>query len=60
MAADDRKNTERAETKVTERMLLDLGRAAALQDRTLSEFIRILLRNHLYGHCRQMESESNE
>ena len=60
MAADDRKNTEKAETRITERMLLDLMREAALQDRKLSDYLRFILRNHLYGHCRAGDSDSNE
>ena len=60
MSADDRKNTERAETKVTERMFLDIARAASLQDRSVSDYLRVLIRNHLYGHCRSGATESND
>ncbi len=55
---DDRKNTERIETKGTERMLLDLSKLAALEDRSLSEYLRIILRRHLYGNAKAFDSES--
>ncbi len=60
MSVDDRKNNERIESKITERMLLDISRAAALQDRSLSDYVRLVLRNHLYGHVRASEGECND
>ena len=60
LGADDRKNSERVECKVTERMLLDISRAAAIEDRSVSDFMRIILRDYLYGHCRAMAVSSND
>lgn len=47
--ADDGKRTEVISTKLTERMALDLLRAASSEDRTISEFVFLLIRRDLYG-----------
>lgn len=47
--ADDGKRTEVISTKLTERMALDLLRAASSEDRTISEFLFLLIRRDLYG-----------
>ncbi len=36
-------------TKVTERMQIDLNRAAAIDDRSLSDYLFRLIRQDLYG-----------
>ncbi len=36
-------------TKVTERMALDILRAASSEDRSVSEFLYLLVRKTLYG-----------
>jgi len=43
------KRTEVICTKVTERMALDLLRAATAEDRSISEFVYLLIRRDLYG-----------
>lgn len=48
MSGDD-KRTEVICTKLTERMALDLLRAAAAEDRSISEFLYLLIRHELYG-----------
>ena len=47
--ADDRKRTEQVKLLLTERELLDLSRAAAADDRKISDFAHHILRRHLYG-----------
>jgi hypothetical protein len=46
---DDGKHTELVCTKITERMLLDLGRVLAKDDRNRSEYLFTLIRRDLYG-----------
>lgn len=43
------KRTEVICTKVDERMALDLLRVATLEDRSISEFLYLLIRRELYG-----------
>ena len=50
---DDGKRANNLCTKVTDRMLIDLGRACALDDVTASDFIYRLLRRELYGRSMQ-------
>lgn len=47
--ADDGKRTEVICTKVSERMALDILRMAALDDRSVSEYVYLALRQKLYG-----------
>lgn len=46
---DDGKRTEMACTKLTERMFIDLNRAAATDERSLSDYLYRLIRRDLYG-----------
>lgn len=48
--ADDTKRTEVVCFKATERVALDVMRAAAHDDRSPSEWLYLLVRRHLYGH----------
>ena len=48
MSGDD-KRTEVICTKVSERMALDILRLASLDDRSVSEFVHLALREKLYG-----------
>lgn len=48
--ADDTKRDEAVTLKVTEQVLLDLNRVAAAQERSMSEYLYLLVRKHLYGH----------
>ena len=43
------KRTEQIKLMLTERELLDASRLAAIEDRTLAEFIRLTLRTSMYG-----------
>lgn len=45
----DDKRTEVISTKLTERMALDLLREASRDDRSVSEFLFLLIRHELYG-----------
>lgn len=47
--ADDNKRSELVCFKVTERMFIDLNRLAALEDRSVSDFMFGMLRRHTYG-----------
>ena len=47
--ADDGKRSEVICFKGTERMLLDLHREATKDDRTLSDFLFVMVRRELYG-----------
>ena len=47
--ADDGKRSELVCFKVTERMALDINRLAAIDDRSLSDFMFLLTRQRLYG-----------
>ena len=46
---DDGKRTEVICTKLSERMALDLLREAAKDDRSVSEFLYLIIRRELYG-----------
>jgi hypothetical protein len=47
--ADDGKRTEVICTKLSERMALALLREATREDRSISEFLYLLIRKELYG-----------
>ena len=49
--ADDNKRSELACTKVTERMYVDLNRSAAIDERSLSDYLFRLIRKDLYGNA---------
>ena len=53
--ADDGKRSEVISTKATERVALDLLRVSALDDRSPSEYVYLLIRRHLYGIVRADE-----
>lgn len=46
---DDGKRSEMACTKLTERMFIDINRLAAVEERTLSDLLFIMIRRELYG-----------
>ena len=56
--ADDGKRSELICFKVTERMALDLNRLAALDDRSLSDFMFLLSRGRLYGDVARLSTDS--
>lgn len=53
--ADDNKRTESVCTRLTERMSLDLNRLAAIEDRSLSDFLYVIVRRHLYGESVRLQ-----
>ena len=55
--ADDGKRTEVVCFKATERMLLDLHREATHDERSLSDFLFLMVRRNLYG-CIQAQAEA--
>ena len=56
--ADDNKRSEMACTKVTERMLLDMNRLAALEERSLSDWLYRALRQRIYGDVARLANTS--
>lgn len=58
--ADDGKRSEVVSFKATERVALDLLRVSALDDRSPSEYIYLLLRQHLYGEIVRFNAESTQ
>ena len=58
--ADEGKRTECIPDKVTERMALDLLRLAALDDRSLSDYLYRLLQTKLYGAVLRLESSAGQ
>ena len=56
--ADDGKKSELVSAKVTERMLLDLSRLAALDERSLSDFMYRLIRQRLYGDVARLSTDA--
>lgn len=58
MNSDDKRG-EVICTKVTERIALDLLRAATADDRSISEYLYLLIRHDLYGrHGRPCDGQS--
>ncbi len=55
---DDVKRSELACVKVTERMLLDMNRLAALEERSLSDWLYRALRQRIYGDVARLSQES--
>lgn len=53
--ADDGKRSEVICCKATERVALDLMRVAALDDRSPSEYMYLVLRQHLYGEIVRLD-----
>lgn len=53
---DDNKRSEVISIKVTERMLLDLLRLAAADDRSMSDYLYGWLRRRLYGEAARLHS----
>ncbi len=53
---DHDKKTEVICTKVSERMALDILRLAAIEDRSVSEWLNLLLREKLYGASIKLSS----
>lgn len=54
--ADDGKRTEMVCFKATERVALDLLRSATAQDRSVSEYLYMLIRGHLYGTVARLDN----
>lgn len=58
--ADDGKRTEVACTKLTERMYIDANRIAAMDDRSLSDWLYMLVRRELYGRTVKLPSADGD
>lgn len=54
--ADDGKRSELVCFKVTERMALDLNRLAAVDERSLSDFMFLMTRQRLYGDVARLSN----
>lgn len=46
--------------RVSDRMLSDLSRLAAVDDRKFSDYVRRVLEVHCYGHARSLDPEQAE
>jgi hypothetical protein len=57
---DSGKRSELVCTKVTERVFIDLGRAAAQEDRSVSDFVFLLIRHELYGRTLQRRETDSD
>lgn len=61
MAERSDKLTERVPLNFTEQEFLDLARMAALEERTVPEFLRVrVIRPFMYGTVRRVEAVINE
>lgn len=56
----DEKRTEVICTKVGERMALDILRMAAIDDRSVSEYVYLVLRQRLYGDIVRQETAARQ
>lgn len=56
--ADDGKRNEMACTKVTERMALDMNRLAAIEERSLSDWLYRVIRQRIYGDVARLSTDS--
>lgn len=59
MSADDRKRDNKVAVRLSDRELLDLSRNAALDERSLGDYIHFVLRRSLYGTVGLRSAESN-
>lgn len=57
MANGDDKKTECVKVWMSEKLFIDLNRAAILDDRKLSDFIGLVLERHAYGISRRPDGE---
>lgn len=58
--ADEGKRTEVISTKLSERMALDLLHEASSEDRSVSEFIYLLIRKELYGRHGRRDGDDGQ
>ena len=58
--ADDNKHTERFPVNLTEREALDALRLSTMQDMTVPEFIRSVLRTRMYGDIARLNAATQE
>jgi len=56
--ADDRKRSEMASTKITEQMMLDMSRLAAIEERSLSDWLYRVIRQRIYGDVAKLSMDS--
>lgn len=52
MPVESEKKTDVIKAHVSERLYVDLARLAAMDDRSLSEYIGRVLSLHVYGHAK--------
>jgi hypothetical protein len=57
---ENKKCTERIETKVPEQLFMDLSRLAQSEDRSISDLVRKILDGHLYGHIKRLPQNGND
>lgn len=55
--ADDRKKSELACTKVTEQMMLDMNRLAAIEERSMSDWLFRVIRQRIYGDVARLSTD---
>lgn len=51
------KVTEPYTQRFTATEMLDVAHAANAEERSVSEWVRLVVRRHLYGHCRRATGE---
>lgn len=58
MSLEHEKKTDVIKAHVSERLYVDLARLAAVDDRSLSEYIGRVLSLHVYGHAKSATAQS--
>lgn len=57
---DDRKHDNRVPINLTDRELLDASREACRLDKSVGEYIRLMLRQSMYGTVGMAKMDSNQ
>lgn len=55
---DHEKNIDKLHLRLSEPLLLELMRLAAGEDRSLSDYVRLVLTTHVWGHSRRFADAS--
>lgn len=58
--ADDRKRDNKIVLRCTDRELLDLSRNAVREERTLAEYVHVVVRRNLYGTIGSGRADGND
>lgn len=55
---DNEKNLDKLHLRLSEPLMLELMRLAAGEDRSLSDYVRLVLTTHVWGHSRRFADAS--